>query len=398
MTDDHLQTLKSWHQEPTTAREVVEALADLWRDAAQSRVMREQDPHSDELQQALIRTSVLNFVVYASSYGVAERASAVMAHLSGSHPSRSIAVVAQPDDPSSSLGASLNAQCHPGAEGRPRLCVEQIDLTARGAMVEHLPSIVTQFLIHDLPTLLWWPGEPPLGAPLFTRMAAVCDRLIVDSSDFSDPERMLGALAEFAVAQAACTSMSDLNWDRLIDWREMLAQFFDTAALRSCLQQIRTVAIEYAFDPGGQRTSAQALLLAGWLGACLGWSLDRVTRTDAGAYAITMHAAAQPVQMQITSSAEHPGEPGSLVAVRLTAGDGDQTAVFTLQAAGDGEHGTTTVEPPGSPPVARTVRLAPASESALISEEMEAFGRERAYDDALQAAGLLARQISAATR
>ena len=412
MTDDQIQALSSWHQEPTTTRAINDALADLWRDAARARLEQTEKSHSDELQQALIRTSVLNSVVYASSQGVAERADSVMAHLSVSHPSRSIVIVAQPDDPTTSLGASLNAQCHADDEGRPRFCFEQLRLTARGAIVQRLPGIVTQLLIHDLPTLLWWPGEPPIGDPFFRAMAEVCDRVIVDSSDFPEPASALANLAEFARLQVNCASLSDLNWDRLTDWREMVAQFFDAAPAQPQISQIRSVIIECA-DPGGQHDSAQALLLAGWLASRLGWELDRVTRDvlgggcvielcraeqraagDGGGHGAAAADGAGLVQIQITASSDRHGQPGALVLVRLVAGERETQAVFTVEASGDGEHGTTTVELPGAQPVSRTVRLEPPAESVLIGEEMEAFGRERAYESALQTAGRFAAQLA----
>jgi glucose-6-phosphate dehydrogenase assembly protein OpcA len=391
MIDEHVKVLSTWHQEPTNSRAITDALANLWRAAARAHQTESPNVNSDELRQTPIRTSVLNFVVFAASHGVAERARDVTAHLSVTHPSRSISIVAQPDDPSSSLGASLNAQCHADAEGRPRFCFEQIDLTARGGTVQHLPGVVTQLLIHDLPTLLWWPGEPPVGDPFFRAMAGVCDRLIVDSSDFSDPEGMLAALAEYGASEGGHGLLSDLNWDRLIDWREMLAQFFDAAPAQPYLRQVRRVAILCAFDPAGQHSSAQALLLAGWLASRLGWATDTVAHGEGGECQVRLHAGGEPIEVQIASSNERRASPGALVSVQLIAGDLPELATFSVEASGDGEHGTTRVALPGVPPVSRTVRLEPASESALISEEMEAFGRERAYDDALRATALLVR-------
>ncbi|MGI8551085.1 MAG: hypothetical protein ACR2PL_09935, partial [Dehalococcoidia bacterium] len=102
---------------------------------------------------------------------------------------------------------------------------------------------------------------------------------------------------------------------------------------------------------------------------------------------VHMRASGGPVEIRIASAAGRHALPGALASVRISGHANDQSAVFTLAADDDGESATATVEVAGNTPLTRTVRLEPPSESTLLAEEMEAYGRERAYDDALQTAG-----------
>jgi len=64
--------------------------------------------------------------------------------------------------------------------------------------------------------------------------------------------------------------MRDLNWSRLTAWRDLIAQFFDAAAMRDYLSEIVEVDItRYLSAPGS--IPSRTLLLTGWLASRLGW-------------------------------------------------------------------------------------------------------------------------------
>lgn len=375
--------LASWHEEQTSVRKLLEALAQLWQTAS----VREHAAAPGTAQRAPItRTSVLNLVVYASSRGISERAASAIAHIAGTNPSRSVVILAEPDAATGELAASLAARCTVDEGGQRRLCFEQIDLRARGGTIEHLPGIVTQLLIHDLPSMLWWPGDPPLDKPLFTAMAGVCDTVIVDSSDFGDPQAGLATLAGFVHHGPGYCRIGDLNWNRLSDWREMVAQFFDTSTTRPLLDQIEQVQIEYAFDPGGQHHSAQALLLAGWLAARLGWELVGAETKANDGQRLRLQAAGRSISVEIDATQVHRDLPGAVTSVSITSAAEGQRTRLSVVAEDDAEHATTTVTRDGSEPISRMVRLERREESVLLAEEMESFGCEEAFQEALDAA------------
>jgi hypothetical protein len=78
-------------------------------------------------------------------------------------------------------------------------------------------------------------------------------------------------------------ALSDFNWTRQAPWRELVAQFFDSATLRPYLMGIDRVTVEYAAGEEEEPVNtAQAYLLIGWLASRLGWSLPSGFRRGFG--------------------------------------------------------------------------------------------------------------------
>ena len=71
---------------------------------------------------------------------------------------------------------------------------------------------------------------------------------------------------KLAAAANIENALTDLNWTRLAGWRGAMSQQFDAAAAQQALAALDSLTITHA---PGSRT--QALLLAGWLAASLGW-------------------------------------------------------------------------------------------------------------------------------
>ena len=82
-------------------------------------------------------------------------------------------------------------------------------------------------LIHDLPTLVWWPGDPPFADPVFDQLVELSDKLIIDSSDFSD---LLLGYRRLANLRRR-SGVGDLAWKRLGWWQELTAAVLRRAAL-----------------------------------------------------------------------------------------------------------------------------------------------------------------------
>ena len=171
-------------------------LASLWTLAGDdgARVTEKGLPHA--------RASVLNLIVTVPDELSADRVVATMLGLGFRHPSRAIVLVAEPRRRRPDwLDASVSAHCHAIHEAEEQVCYEEVVLTVRGEAAAHLDGIVAPLLIHDLPTLVWWPGDPPFADPIFDQLVEMGDRLIIDSSDFSDLLLGLRRLANAAPPQ-----------------------------------------------------------------------------------------------------------------------------------------------------------------------------------------------------
>ena len=156
---------------------------------------------------------------------------------------------------------------------------------------------MTQLLVRDLPNVLWWMGKPLLDLSEVEAMAEIADLLIFDSAE-CDPElEGLRALSSGARKWRGEKVIADLNWNRLADWRELIAQFFDCAVTRPLVHNIERVTIEVCRETRDECTSIQGLLLAGWLSSRLGW--EEIDAEDGQEIRIGLRRAGGKVDLRI---------------------------------------------------------------------------------------------------
>src|SRR5579875_373764 len=132
------------------------------------------------------RTSVLNLVICATSESLAERAGGVVDHLSIHHPSRIILFAPNAEEPpfETKVEARLTVQ-HDDGEHQHPITYEQIAIATPPDGLPHIPSIINSLVLPDLPTYVWWPGQPPLHDRQLQPIIEVADRLIVDTIEFN---------------------------------------------------------------------------------------------------------------------------------------------------------------------------------------------------------------------
>src|SRR5919201_197879 len=258
----HTPAGEMWQGTSVDMAAIEAALAQLWTQAGQRPGGGRRPPP--------IRRSGMNLVVYVPHADDAALVTDAIATLTERHPSRTICVVADPNAPTSSLDASVTTHC--GTADSGRLCWEQIHITAHGATAAHVPSVVIPLVRPDLPAYFWWMGDTPCQAELFRRMVDLCDRLIVDSGVFTRPIEGLAQLAAHQQCTAGDHGVGDVHWMRLTPWRNLAAQFFDGEQLRPYASCIDSVRLSYTHEEQRYGGLGQALLLAGWLASCLGWS------------------------------------------------------------------------------------------------------------------------------
>lgn len=333
----------------------------------------------DEEGAFAIRTHVLNLVAYADDEALARHASEIIAGLEVQHPSRSLIVLAMPQE-EGGIDAHLSAHCHPlGGVRRSeagRVCCEEVLLVVRGEAARHLHSVIIPLLVSDLPVFLWWTGELPADAHLLEEMMATADRSIVDTGRWPSPERQLPQWHRVCQAHPDC-AFGDLNWGRLRSWRRLLAQVFDRPTVRGYLGRLRAVEVRYGAQGLGQGGFVQALLMVGWLASRLGWEPRR--RFIRRGRCLLELAGQRPVRVLIQPD----GAPAeALASVRLEAEEASVTACVSAGPAP--ASATVTVEMSGER-IEERVRLAPCSESDLLGRELQMVGRDSVFEGALMA-------------
>jgi glucose-6-phosphate dehydrogenase assembly protein OpcA len=386
-----------WEERDTSVRAVAGHLASLWDAPAAANPEAEAVVTEKGLPHA--RASVLNLIVTVVDEAAAERVVRSLIGLGVRHPSRAIVLVPQAHSTGPAIDARISTHCNDVAGGSgERVCYEEVVLTVRGEAAQHLSGVVAPLLIHDLPTHVWWPGDPPFNDPVFDQLVDIGDRVIVDSSDFRD---LLGGLRRTANLRRR-SGVGDLSWERLSWWQELTAQFFDAPRFRRYLPNLSRLRIRYAVGPAGSRAPAndgdvapgvsapetQALLYAGWIATRLGWRRHRtISPLDGGGFRLRLEGRHEMVDLDVEPMETRDVAPGELLSVRLGSLGETGAAEFIIDR--DGEDAMVATNADGMTALLRRVAMEVPGEPELLSVQLTLDAADAVYEDALRAAAIL---------
>jgi glucose-6-phosphate dehydrogenase assembly protein OpcA len=384
-----------WTARATSVAGIEQELARIWGAAARESheahlsekevALARGDPHLagllDEPGELNIRmrTSVLTLVVVAERPETAERALDAVNELSSRHPSR--ALVISPGDPDGPawMDASIYAQCRISERSRAETCTEQILLKTGGEMDAHLAELVQPLLIHDLPVVLWWPDDPPVGRHRFLSLLRTCDRLLVDSGSFTgDGLARLTGLVD--VCSTGTPIVHDIGWMRLTLWRELLAELFDHPLLTPELSTARTLRLD-VLRPGAELRLAKPALYAGWLATVLGWQVAEPLTPQRGRDTLvgSFRSARGEVSVElrpVSPSGESGGRrAGSLARVELEMGGRGRAVRARVTRHAD--HLLATADWAGAEVARRAGRREPFGEAPYVGEALDRAGQDR---------------------
>jgi glucose-6-phosphate dehydrogenase assembly protein OpcA len=278
--------------------------------------------------------------------------------------------------------AQVSAYCPIQKQSASTLvCCEYITLTGTAAALERIGGMIPALLIGGLPKFLWWKATPDPNNPLFKRLAAVCNNVIVDSCNFNKPETDLLSLQELVESGVP---LADLNWRRLSGWQELTAEAYDAPQRRAALTEVDRINIDYE-----KGSPVQALLFLGWLASRLQWHPVSYEK-ESGDYDITrIHFAAQDQRQIEAELAGVPvgdvGEvPGDLIALRLSSTN-PQANGGTLICSETG--GCMRMETQGGAQSAgvfqQVTSLSEQKAEALLSQQVQRWGHEALFEESL---------------
>jgi glucose-6-phosphate dehydrogenase assembly protein OpcA len=253
-----------------------------------------------------MRASVMTHIAWVPERWV-EAATDTLAGLAERHPSRTILLFPQPDDPRDILEGEVDFRCFVRGGQRREVCSEVISVRLCGQRAAAPASVVMPLLVSDLPVFLRWRGPLPFGTSELEQLVGVADRLVVDSREWPEARADLAALP----ALFDRIVVSDISWARTEPWRAAVAGLWPGVAEAS---RLRVAGPE-----------PEAFLLLGWLAARLGRAI-RLEHEPAGE-------------------------------VELVEVDGRE---------------------------ARPGRLEALTPSDLLSDQLEVFGRDRIYQEAVR--------------
>ena len=395
-----------WVQRGATVQQIAAQLAQLWIAPTAG-----EDSRVTEKGMAHARASVLNLIVMVPDEEAATRVVATMVGLGVRHPSRAIVLAADPAAAGPPLSASITAHCHAGPEGADPICFEVVVLTVHGEAAEHLSGIVAPLLIHDLPTHVWWPGDPPFADPIFDQLVEMGDRLVVDSDEFAD---LLYGLRRLTTLRRR-SGVGDLAWRRLAWWQELTAEFFDAPRFRRYLPNLNRLLIRYAVpskkptrrrrakaggrsQPAVSSPLAGPMLYAGWIASRIEWRrYSTIESLEDGRARLKLEGRHEMVDLLIEPVENDDLTPGELVAVRLRAFGEMGAAEFIIERSAD--EAVVASNADGMTALLRRVPMEQPTESELLAADLVTDQHDPVYESALRAAAVFlaaARQVDLA--
>lgn len=330
---------------------------------------------SDQLP---VRTSIFNLVVFTASEDSARDICDRLDQLPRRQPSRVIILASDRSPHEPSVDGAVSVVCQTPAGRRWTRCYERLIVTARGRAAAHPGSVVIPLLIPEIPTYLWWPGQPLFGHGMFHRLLSVAEQLVVDSAQFQSPG---DGLADLARVCSGAQGVHDFHWARLTPWREIIAQFFDGPEWLPYAHGIQS--LEMKFGSGGNAASATAgaLLLVGWLASHLGWKaetpLDRVPARD-----VTMGVFQKERLIPISLAFKDLGAKaaGRLMGLEMVSQPPSlPVAQFAVNRSEDMERARVTVEIHEGAKINRVVPLDLKGDVELLADELELAGHDKLY-------------------
>jgi hypothetical protein len=207
---------------------------------------RLRDETTEPGEMPVMRTSVMTHLAWVPPAWL-DAARDTLEGMAERHPSRTLLLVPHPDDDVSQIDGCAYLQTFhlPGTDRG--VSTEVVELHLRGRTAGVPASVVLPLLISDLPVFLRWRGQPRWGSPELGQLVQLADRLIVDSTEWTDLPRAYDGLVPIFEETAA----SDIAWARTGRWRPLLASLWPRIA------SVRSIRVT--------GTAAQAHLLAGWL-------------------------------------------------------------------------------------------------------------------------------------
>ena len=343
------------------------------------RLRNEAAGQSAQGESFAIRSSFTNLVVYANDEETGKHASQLVAALSGQHPSRTIIIVANPSAAKPGIKTALAAHCHiaPGLE--QKVCCEEVTLSIDGPAANHLHGVLAPLLIPELPNYVWWIGELPHDHHLFDAIMDSADRLIVDSARFTETASDLPQLGHVGTRADNC-ALGDLNWQRLLPWRQIVLQECAAPSLARYIGSLTAMKLSFAKDESEERWS-QTLLMAGWLSGLLGVDASSPEIQSRGIAELRQGEREVTLTMAPTESPQT--MPGSLVSIELRWTNGDRNASLTVSRTADPLHLDIIVhEPDGD--IESHVRIDSDDEGMMLDRELNSLTRDPEYADVLR--------------
>ncbi|MGH2442248.1 MAG: glucose-6-phosphate dehydrogenase assembly protein OpcA [Chloroflexota bacterium] len=351
-------------------------LTDLWKTLARKKDMQP------------VRTHIFNLVVYVGEHAHAHRILDSLNALGQLHPSRTVVLIADLNKTESTIDAEVILRAD--SSQSISVCHEQVLLTVHGRAADHLSSVVIPLVLPELPTYLWWPGQPLFGHRMFHRLLSSADHLVVDSAQFESPGDSLADLARLCTGPHGVT---DFNWARLTPWREIITQFFDGERMLQHVRHIQSMRLEFGKGGGSQgEVTSSVLLLLGWMANQLDWVPDTtLDRPAQNGVTLSVLQRERRIPIDLVFREHGPDNACRLMNIEIRSKPpGSTPAVFRVSRSSDLQHVRTSIKVGDETEISRVLPLEVRDDVELLAAELEITGQDNLYDAVVASASRMA--------
>jgi glucose-6-phosphate dehydrogenase assembly protein OpcA len=331
-------------------------------------------------EHAAARATTFNLIVYESEASNSSKNTLVDAIASQS-PCRVISLVSEAGQ-DEGITAQVAAYCPIQKSRSALICGEYITLQGTQDALKRVHTLLPDLIIPDLPVFLWWQGSPAPNTSLFEKLLNLSDRIIFDSSHFTEPEADLSKVSQMISSGA---QVADLNWRRLAPWQELTAQAFDPPDRRAAIWDVDRITIDYE-----RGNSTQAMMFLGWIASRLDWQPTSITN-EGGDYNIKLitFKGKNDIHVEAELAAIPTADPGDVVGdmlgLRLTSTNpnaADACNVFCSESMG-----CMRMEASGGAQIChihQVTTLVDQRADTLLSQQLQRWGQEVLYEESLE--------------
>lgn len=205
--------------------------------------------------------------------------------------------------------ASTNVKC------------DQIVIDASHDQLYRVPFLVTPNLVPDLPVYLLWGQNPFEERDIFPYIQRYAKRVIFDSECADN----LGLFCKEMQANLDTLKMDvmDINWALVSNWRDIIAEIFDTPEKLAHLNACKSLVIEYngSTTETTQHPEVRALYLQGWLASTLKWKYQHIEKFETNAI-ISYFGAVHPVVIGLSPQDAPNLPPGAITSIEIITSTG----------------------------------------------------------------------------
>jgi glucose-6-phosphate dehydrogenase assembly protein OpcA len=212
---------------------ILKELAELWADSGKQ---------GQAEGAGVLRACSMTLLVLAEAAEDTQGLGETIAALMPEHPARAI-VVRLSGAGERALSERVFSQCWMPFGQRRQVCCEQVEITVSDAALADLRPVVLPLVVPDLPLILWCRSPRLLEVPEFWQIAAMAEKIVLDSAASPDPA---SALLRAQAVAAGGAILGDLSWTRLTRWREMLSQLFESQRNLARRASVSQVDVEWA--------------------------------------------------------------------------------------------------------------------------------------------------------